>query len=340
MSLESRIAQILKTQFGINLYQDTKKISDCILKMSDFYIRFPNRATPWSETWCQVAQLAYYLPLNYTRTSAALNRDGVTLDFIANLFDFGCGLSPISWYFYFNSNPQKPVAFYLLDQSPIPIELLRLMGLPIKQVLPSYEFQEVTQLPSTLTSCSYVLTEIQNQKDWRWLLGCQNVFILEPSTQMDSRRLMEFRSLLIKEGFFILAPCTHQKSCPLLIHSKTDWCHDRTSVEFAFLSEIEKHLPFYNRTVTFSYLVASRRCYPKPGSSPIARVIGDTLNEKGKTKQAICYNEERAFLTWLDRDWKTRKPEQIPRGSLIGLSSHGHTKGTPQNREFRVSPLS
>jgi hypothetical protein len=230
------------------------------------------------------------------------------------------------------------VAFYLSDQSPIPIELLRLMGLPIKQVLLPSQFRDITGLPSTLTSCSYVLTEIQNQKDWKWLLDCKNVFILEPSTQVDARPLMEFRSLLLKEGFFILAPCTHQKSCPLLKHSKTDWCHDRTSVEFAFLSEIEKHLPFYNRTVTFSYLVASLSCYPKPESSQMVRVIGDTQNEKGKTKQAICYNEERAFLTWLDRDWKSKKLEQIPRGSLIKLPSHLHKKGTPQNREIRVTP--
>jgi len=45
-----------------------------------------------------------------------------------------------------------------------------------------------------------------------------------------------------------------------------------------------------------------------------SRVIGDTLREKGKTRQAICRNSEREFLAWLK---KSGPASEIPRGSLI-----------------------
>jgi len=341
MTLTEIITSTLKFQFGLNLNHDSKVIADCILKMSDFYIQFPHHPTPWNEPWCQIAQLSYYLPLNYLRTQAALERPGVQLNQITQLFDFGCGLSPTSWYFYLNLNTYKSLQIYLLDKSPIPIEILKKMGLPITHVLPSLEFRHIVHSPNTLTSCSYVLTEMQNQKDWQWLLTCKNLFILEPSTQIDSRRLMEFRSTLLANGFYIQAPCTHLKPCPLLIHSNSDWCHDRVSVTFPFLENIEKHLPFHNRTVTFSYLVstkhvASAGTHWPDRSQRLARVIGDTLKEKGKTKQAVCYSEERTFLTWLNKKWPDGG-RKIPRGSVIQIPSDAILKGTPQNREIRVN---
>lgn len=343
MTLTDIISNTLQSQFDLNLNQDVKVIADCILKMSDFYIRYPNHPTPWNESWCQIAQLSYYLPLNYIRTQAAFERWGVQLDQITQLFDFGCGLSPMSWYFYLNPNKNKLLKIYLFDQSQIPIQLLKKMGLPITQVLTALKFKTIAHAQNTLTSCSYVLTEIYNQKDWQWLLGCENLFILEPSTQVDSRRLMEFRALLLKNGFNIQAPCTHHSACPLLIHSKSDWCHDRVTVSFEFLKNLEKHLPFYNHTVTFSYLISTKQ--PKvtederPHLSPLsARVIGDTLKEKGKTKQAICFNEDRTFLAWLDKDWPNGIM-QIPRGSKFQIPSYAIQKGTPQNREIRLKPL-
>lgn len=336
MSLTDIISQTLQNRFHLDLYQDSKTIADCVLKTSDYYIKNPNHSTPWEETWCQIAQLGYYLPLNYERTQAALTRPGVDLGHIDTLIDFGCGLSPISWYFYFNLN--RPFDVYLLDQSLIPIQLLKEMGLKIKEVITLAGCRKKAPSKNVLTSCSYVLTELHHQKEWQWLLDCHNLFILEPSLAQDARNLMAFRTQLLNHSFFIQAPCPHSKPCPLLTHSKTDWCHDRTSVtEFPFLSSIESFLPFYNHSVTFSYLIASRQPSAYPSK---ARVIGDTLFEKGKSKQAICYNDNRTFLTWMEKDWKSVNLEKIPRGSLIEIPEIFVTKGTSQNLELRVTPKS
>jgi len=344
MSLENRIARILNHEFNLDLAKDLKAIAECVVRMSNFYINFPSSATPWNEPWCQISQICYYLPLNYIRTEAALNRSGVSLSHIQDIFDFGCGLSPISWYFYLKNQSSNgpPLRIHLFDQSLIPIRLLRTMELPIQNNKCPSSFDELILLPSTLTSCSYVLTEIQNQRKWNWLLNCRNLFILEPSTRMDARRLMEFRSELIESKFNIQAPCTHYNPCPLLYHSRSDWCHDRTPVNFSFIREIEKHLPFYNKTVTFSYIMASREIddltSPLVQNSMMGRVIGDTIVQKGKKKQALCYGKDRTFLTWMDKDWKGLVVEQTPRGSLVEVPVASLEKGTPQNLELRVMP--
>jgi len=147
--------------------------------------------------------------------------------------------------------------------------------------------------------------------------------VIEPSTQDDGRRLMEVRQELIDKGFHIWAPCTHQGKCPLLTQSKKDWCHDRIHLNMPeWFLNIEKNLKFKNRTVTFSYLLARKTAASAVTS---ARVVGDMLEEKGKTKVMICKGEEREFLSWLHRD---KLKMDIHRGQLIELDFPLEAKGS------------
>lgn len=70
-----------------------------------------------------------------------------------------------------------------------------------------------------------------------------------------------------------------------------------------------------NKTVTTSYLLA-RKQKPKDIAKMKARLTGDSLNEKGKTRQLICRNEKREFLTWMH---KTISPQVLLRGDLIDM---------------------
>ncbi|MGZ3727035.1 MAG: small ribosomal subunit Rsm22 family protein, partial [Pseudobdellovibrio sp.] len=118
--------------------------------------------------------------------------------------------------------------------------------------------------------------------------------------------------------YSIWAPCTHHQSCPLLTHSKHDWCHDRTHVNAPeWFEQVEDLLPMKNRTVTTSYLLARKKTAPVQLKT-LARTTGDSLEEKGKTRQLVCRNESREFLTWMH---KNSEPQVIPRGELVDLSS-------------------
>jgi hypothetical protein len=115
------------------------------------------------------------------------------------------------------------------------------------------------------------------------------------------------------------------------MHSKNDWCHDRIHLSPPqWLVSIENHLPFKNRTLTFSYLLASQQAAPE---SRQIRLVGDQLQEKGKSKQLICRNDQREFLTWLHRDGEI--PE-LYRGDLIDLPEGILPSKNPQSGELRV----
>jgi len=138
--------------------------------------------------------------------------------------------------------------------------------------------------------------------------------LIEPSLREKGRTLMELRQSLLAKGFFAWAPCTHQESCPLLGH-KTDWCHDRIHFDQPeWFSEIEKHLPFKNRTLTMSYLLLSKRAPPERAN--LGRLVGDFLPEKGKSRQLVCRGSNREYLAWMH---KAIEPQELLRGELVEM---------------------
>ncbi len=162
-----------------------------------------------------------------------------------------------------------------------------------------------------LAILSYVFTEMTTLPSW--VMDGEAIVIVEPSTREDGRRLLELRSSLIDKGFHPWAPCTHQGPCPLLTQSQKDWCHDRIEWRSpSGWSEIERLLPMKNRTLTFSYLLM-RRSAPA-GAKNTARVIGDRLREKGKSRQLICRNSDREFLSWFPQRMES-EPE-LDRGDI------------------------
>src|SRR5690606_37548020 len=117
---------------------------------------------------------------------------------------------------------------------------------------------------------SYSLTEIKNPLEL--LLPFDHLVILEPSTQKDSQSLIDLRDLLIQNNYEILAPCTHQMSCPLK-GNRSDWCHDKIYVDLPdSMKSVERELKWENSNLTFSYLIASRKL--KNSKANKVRVVG------------------------------------------------------------------
>ena len=175
---------------------------------------------------------------------------------------------------------------------------------------------------------SYSLTEMKSLPDGYDQF--ESIMILEPSTQDDGRKLLQTREKLIAQGYHVWAPCVHQQSCPLQNQSKTDWCHDRFHVKAPdWFLKMEPFLPFRNRTITTSYLLAKKT--PPPAEiKNFARITGDSLDEKGKTRQLVCRNTDREFLTWMH---KSITVQTIPRGELVTLPTELEKK----SNELRLS---
>lgn len=316
--LEIQIEKHLKS-IGLSLLDD-KKIAACIQQMSDFYIQNPKGQTPWREKWAQAAQLAYYLPLNYLRAQAVVDEAKRVrfFDDIKSFCEVGSGLGALTA--HLNENIYNGFC----------VEISNEANQLHKKLFPNNKYgfkSDALKTPVDLVAFSYVLTELSRIPPEA--LNAEALLIIEPSTQEDGRKLLETRQQLIDKGFHIWAPCTHQGKCPLLTQSKKDWCHDRIHLKMPeWYLNIEKHLKFKNKTITFSYLLARKT--PPPALKPMnARVVGDMLPENGKTKVMICRGEEREFLSWLHKD---KLDIEIHRGELLDINFPVESKGS----ELRV----
>jgi ribosomal protein RSM22 (predicted rRNA methylase) len=293
--------------------------------MSDFYIQNPKAQTPWHEKWVQAAQIAYYLPLNYLRAQAVVDEAKRVrfFDDIKSFCEMGSGLGALTAHLRENiyngfcveiSNEANQLHKKLFPNDP------NSPNNPNGKV----DFKkDALSMPVDLVAFSYVLTELSRLP--LEALNAEALLIIEPSTQEDGRKLMEIRQNLIDKGFHIWAPCTHQEKCPLFAQSKRDWCHDRIHLNMPeWFLNIEKHLKFKNKTITFSYLLARKK--PSPILKPTnARIVGDMLPEKGKTKVMICKGEDREFLSWLHKD---KLDIEIHRGELIDIDFPLESKGS------------
>lgn len=319
---------------------ELKKISQSILRLSDFYIDYPDSQTPWDQAWAELATLVYYFPLNRARNLGVIKR-GLELGFFQDLthvIDFGAGLGAATSALQdeqFSKALNNLRHFELIEKSPAAQKLLKNLGVNYPQSLWKNQIFDLelfknknqttnsfASAETTLVVFSYSLTELTELPDWS--MSAEALMILEPSTQQDGRRLLSLRQKLIDSGFNIWAPCTHQGCCPLIKHSQKDWCHDRFHLQRPdWFLKIEAELPFQNPTVTTSYLLARRKPLKKDFSKTI-RTVGDVLKEKGKMRQMICRGESREFLSWLDRDGGC---PQWPRGDLVPWPEHTETKG-------------
>ncbi|MCC2680143.1 MAG: hypothetical protein K0R29_2719 [Pseudobdellovibrio sp.] len=316
----------------------TEKISylaESVLKLSDYYIQNPNGETPWSEKYCQVAYRHYYLPLNFIRLKNVV-RHGQDVGFFDGLkvfVDWGCGPGTASLALAADAKLKTQIEKQILyDISPAAVESFSDLHSDLVNVqkLKTLRLESAGGKSSCLVF-SYSLTEI-NELPPGWE-QYEALMIAEPSTSEDGRKLLLLREMLIKKGYYMWAPCTHQNACPLLVNSKHDWCHDRAAVTApAWFTQLEQMLPMKNKTVTTSYLLV-RKTPPLAKIGGFARLVGDSLEEKGKTRQLVCRGPQREFLTWMH---KSIEPQILPRGELVTLPDDIEVK----SNELRLkSPL-
>lgn len=305
--LEKNISVALG-DYGLQV-SDSRKLAESVLKLSDHFISGTGE-TPWKEKWAQIAYLVYFLPLNFLRAQAVIDQ-GLAKNFFSGLkhvVDFGAGPGTASMALEKIFSSQD---FLLVEKATSAVDLAR------KHFNTFHFSDKVGRISShTLGVFSYSLNELDILPEWA--TQCEALMLIEPSTQDDGRMLQALRKNLMAQGFYMWAPCTHQQDCPLLIHSKKDWCHDRIFFEAPdWFLKIEDHLPIKNRTLTFSYLLARKT---DPAHSPeIGRLVGDQKEEKGKTRQMFCRSDKREFLAWLHRNGPV--PEYF-RGELFQLPKH------------------
>lgn len=161
--------------------------------------------------------------------------------------------------------------------------LNRESGLPSLQAAQIILKSEVTlrlEQTADFVTASYVLAELPVEQMAHlalrlWARTSQVLLLIEPGTPQGFARLRVMRETLLGQGAFVLAPCTHQKNCPMAeggSASHQDWCHFKTR-----LQRSREHMHAKGGTVpfedeAFSYLIVSRRPAPQTGARIVAPV--------------------------------------------------------------------
>lgn len=152
-----------------------------------------------------------------------------------------------------------------------------------------------------LVTCAYALTELGDgavvetaERLWQHTTGV--LVIVEPGRPRDYQRLMAVRARLVEQGGTVLAPCPHDKPCPLVA---PDWCH--FSVR---LSRSRDHMRMKGGTLgyedeKFSYLVVAR---PGIGTRTPARVIRPPAENKFSISLPLCASNGTELRVVASRD--------------------------------------
>ena len=115
-----------------------------------------------------------------------------------------------------------------------------------------------------------------------WARTAGVLVIVEPGRPRDYQRLMLVRERLVSLGGDLLAPCPHNRPCPLVA---PDWCHFSQR-----LARTKDHMRLKGASLgyedeKFSYLVLAR---PGIGASASGRVIKPTAENKFSVTLELC----------------------------------------------------
>lgn len=140
--------------------------------------------------------------------------------------------------------------------------------------------------PADLVTMSYVLGELP-EADREGVVGelaacAEAVAVVEPGTPAGYARVIAARSILIEAGLAIIAPCPHDRQCPLW--PGQDWCHFATRINRTSVHRRLKGGSLGYEDEKFSYLVATRTRRPHAHG----RVLRHPRQRKGAVTMTLC----------------------------------------------------
>jgi ribosomal protein RSM22 (predicted rRNA methylase) len=175
------------------------------------------------------------------------------------------------------------------------------------------DFQRAPLPEADMALLSYAIGEVATGEEIvdRAADAASIVAVIEPGTPAGYERILRCRELLLKKGRFLIAPCPHQKGCPLA-DGGGKWCHFPARVERTRLHRQLKQGTLGFEDEKFSYVVASK--YP-PSRLPDGRIIDRPHIGSGMIVHTVCASggaveqwratrsDKQAFRDYKDRKW-------------------------------------
>lgn len=151
-----------------------------------------------------------------------------------------------------------------------------------------------------LVIASYVINELGDADrdalaDLMWQKTRDTLLVVEPGTPKGYERILALRARLIAQGAHIIAPCPHNRACPL---TPPDWCHfsQRLSRSRAHKQLKGAEVPFEDER--FIYMALSR----SPHMVNTARVLAQPTLNKVAVNAKLCTKAGLSFMSVPRRD--------------------------------------
>ena len=133
---------------------------------------------------------------------------------------------------------------------------------------------------------SYMINELpENEKEFviekLWNATNKLLIIIEPGTPAGFKNILKVRKKLLKDGGYIVAPCTHQGECPI---SKDDWCAFYARVFRSSIHKQAKKGELGYEDEKFSYIAFSK----VPTQNTESRILRHPQIYKGYVNVKLC----------------------------------------------------
>jgi ribosomal protein RSM22 (predicted rRNA methylase) len=245
-----------------------------------------------------LAYAAYRMPATYAAVAAVLARISSTVDGRAasplrTLVDVGGGTGAALW----AAAAAVPTlaAATVLDRSEPALRLgRRLAARSTARLLRGAAWTRavLTPLslsplaPADLVTMAYVLAELPAATGAALVSTAARaaavVVVVEPGTPAGYRRVLAARGLLVREGLHIVAPCPHDRACPLA--DGTDWCHFATRLGRSPIHRRLKGGSLGYEDEKYAYVVAARAAPP----ARTGRVVRRPRLRPGLVELDVC----------------------------------------------------
>jgi ribosomal protein RSM22 (predicted rRNA methylase) len=239
--------------------------------------------------------LAYALarmPATYAAVSACLTAIGeARTDFAPrSMLDVGTGPGTAAW--AATDIFQSLSDLLLLDANAALIALARTLAAASERLADSgFRSGSAAELLANapgadLVVASYVVGELDERQrahlaETMWEKTRDTLLIVEPGTPAGYARIIALRAKLVATGARVVAPCPHEKPCPLVA---PDWCHfaQRLPRSRDHMLMKDADVPFEDEK--FSYVALSRH----PAELRAARVLAPPRASKVAIEAKLC----------------------------------------------------
>jgi ribosomal protein RSM22 (predicted rRNA methylase) len=152
---------------------------------------------------------------------------------------------------------------------------------------------------------SYVLAELPEADAaglgrHLWQQAEQVLLLIEPGTPQGFARLRAVREKLLRDGAFVIGPCTHDRPCPM---DKGDWCHFKQRVQRSRAHMQAKGAVVPYEDEPYAWLALSRRAVAHQAS----RIVAPVALSKPGLDLRVCADGNLRDIHVASRDKATYK---------------------------------